>query len=82
MSAGLDRAWTEAFYAEQGLTLLDPEWTAIEQAVSTAPPVPDDVAEQIAARWNYVRLVTGPRRRGILVVERKRLAGSIHSDVE
>ncbi|MFD6069378.1 hypothetical protein [Amycolatopsis lurida] len=49
MTAGLDRAWTEAFYAEQGLTLLDPEWAAIEQAVSAAPPVPDDVAEQIAS---------------------------------
>ncbi|WP_410662059.1 hypothetical protein [Amycolatopsis sp. lyj-84] len=60
MTAGLDRAWTEAFYAERGLTLLDPEWTTIEQAVSTAPPVPDDVAEQIAAVVQPIKLPQAP----------------------
>lgn len=54
------RAWTERFYAENGLTLTDEVWNAIEAVVDSAPPETDELVDEVAALLRPVPRLSTP----------------------
>lgn len=54
------RAWTERFYAEHGLTLTDDVWNAIEAVVDSAPPETDELVDDVVALLRPVSHLSTP----------------------
>ena len=49
MTTSANREWTEKYFAEHGVRMTGEHWAAIETAVNTAPPIPDEVITRLTA---------------------------------